>query len=577
MSDKSIESGDRRQGPAARSQYEEGTAILITRASTYAEVYQTFQWRLPQRYNIAWDVCDRHAVGRERLALIHHQPDGQVRRYSFHEMQRYANRLANVLLAHGCARGDRVTLLLPQHPVTAYANVACWKAGLISAPTSILFGVDALEWRLNDSGARVVITDNANLAKVVEARRRAAHVETVFVIDAQTTADAFSLADMLERASDSFETLALAPDTPAFINYTSGTTGWPKGALQGHRSMLGHMPGVEVLFDFFPRENDLLWSPADWSWLAGLMDVLMPAWFHGKPTLTFQAHGFDPELALTMMGRHQVRNALLTPTVLKRLREVPDPARRFGVDLRSIVSGAEAVGKALLEEMNATFGVTINEGFGQTECNMVLGNCAALGHMKVGALGTALPGHVAAIVDDSGRILEPGELGHLAFRRPDPVMLLEYWRNPAATAEKYIGDWLITGDLAVMDEDGFFWFRGRADDVINSSGYRIGPAEIEDAILAHAAVASVAVIGVPDARRTEIIKAFVVPRAGVSGDDALGEEIKALVRARLARHECPREIEFVSSLPLTNTGKIIRRELRERERLRATAGEPSSP
>jgi acetyl-CoA synthetase len=329
------------------------------------------------------------------------------------------------------------------------------------------------------------------------------------------------------------------------------------------------MPGLEVLYDFFPQPGDLLWSPADWSWLAGLMDVLMPAWFHGKPVLTYHATGFDAEYALSMMGRHQVRNVLLTPTVLKLMRQVPDARRRFGVSLRSIISGSEAVGKDLLQQMSATFDVTINEGFGQTECNVVLGNCAALGHTKIGSLGVAMPGHVAAVVDDAGSPLRPGELGNLAFKRPDPVMLLKYWQNEQATAEKFAGDWLITGDLCVADDDGFFWFKGRSDDLIKSSGYRIGPAEIEDAIARHPSVMRAAVIGVPDEDRSEIIKAFVVLNAGRFGNEALKEEIRLSVRDRLAKHEYPREIEFVGSLPMTATGKVMRRELRDREKQRS--------
>ncbi len=540
--------------------------MLITRAATYADVYAAFRWRLPQRYNIAWDVCDRHA-GTDRTALIHHQADGVVRHYSFQDVQRHANRLANALLGLGLTQGDRVLLLLPQHPLTAIAHVACWKAGLISVPTSILFGADGIEYRLNDSGAKLLITDGANLANAVEAGARAPDLGHILSIDGEADG-VLSLLAAMDRASDRFETLSLTPDTPAFINYTSGTTGWPKGTLQGHRSMLGHMPGLEVLYDFFPQTDDLLWSPADWSWLAGLMDVLMPAWFHGVPVLTFPMAGFDPERAVAMMGRHRVRNALLTPSVLRLIRQVPDPRGRHGLDMRSIICGSEAVGKDLLEEMNALLNVTINEGFGQTECNVVLGNCANLDHMRIGALGSALPGHVAAIVDDEGDILPAGELGNIAFRRPDPVMLLEYWRKPEATAEKFIGDWLITGDLGVCDEDGFFWFRGRADDVITSSGYRIGPAEIEDAIVRHPQVALAAAIGIPDAVRTEVIKAFVVLTPGAEPSEALADEIRASVRDRLARHEYPRIIEFVDSLPTTNTGKIIRRALRDREKLK---------
>ena len=544
--------------------------MLVTKAASYAEVYNAFRWRLPERYNIAWDVCDRHAEVPEKLALIYQQSDGVVRRYTFRDMQRYANQLANTMQASGLVQGDRVMLLLAQHPVTAFAHVACWKAGLVSVPASVLFGVDALEYRLRHSGAKLLITDLANVAKIQELRCRVPSLETVLLIDGKEE-QAASMWELMMRASDAFETLALTPDTPAFINYTSGTTGWPKGALQGHRSMIGHMPGVEVLYDFYPQEGDLLWSPADWSWLAGLMDVLMPAWFHGKPVLTYQATGFDAEYALSMMGRHNVRNVLLTPTVLKLIRQVPDAGRRFGVKLRSVISGGEAVGKDLLQEMNATFNLTINEGFGQTECNMVLGNCASLGHTKIGSLGSAMPGHVAAIVDDAGIPLHAGELGNIAFKRPDPVMLLEYWHNDKATSEKFAGDWLITGDLGVVDDEGFFWFKGRSDDLIKSSGYRIGPTEIEDAISCHPSVARAAVIGVPDEHRFEIIKAFVILGVGHVGSDGLKEEIRLAVRDRLAKHEYPREIEFVDSLPMTTTGKVIRRELREREAKRKEA------
>lgn len=549
--------------------------MLITRADSYEAVYSSFRWRLPERYNIAWDVCDRHAAG-DGVALIHQQLDGDVRTYTFRAMQAYANQLANLLIALGAFPGDRVMLLLPQHPVTAFAHVACWKAGLISVPTSILFGADALEYRLNDSGAAILITDAANLDKVADAQSRAPELRHVLSIDG-AGAGVASLWDEMTKASDQFETLALTPDTPAFINYTSGTTGWPKGTLQGHRSMLGHMPGLEMLYDFFPQEGDLLWSPADWSWLAGLMDVLMPAWFHGKPVLTFVMTGFDPERALAMMGRHGVRNCLLTPSVLRLVRQVPDPCRRFGLDLRSIISGGEAVGKELLDEMSASLGVTINEGFGQTECNVVLGNCASLNHMRIGALGAALPGHVAAIVDDQGEQLPRGTLGNIAFRAPDPVMLLEYWNKPDETRDKFAGDWLLTGDLGECDEQGFYWFCGRADDVINSAGYRIGPAEIEDAILRHPSVASAAVIGVPDPERTEIIKAFVVLAKGAVANEALADEIRASVRTRLAQHEYPRLVEFVDLLPMTTTGKVMRRELRERERAKAERERISSP
>jgi acetyl-CoA synthetase len=393
-------------------------------------------------------------------------------------------------------------------------------------------------------------------------------LERVFLIDGADVG-ALSFWNELKRASDVFTTLELHPDEPAFLNFTSGTTGWPKGALQGHRSMIGHMPGFEFLYDFFPQEGDVVWSPADWAWLAGLMDILMPAWFHGKPVVTYRPAAFDPEEALRLMGKHHVRNSLLTPTMLKLMRQVPGPLDRFGVKLRSVISGGESVGKEILEWADQAFGIKVNEGYGQTECNLVLGNCSYVLQAKPGSLGRALPGHVAGVVDDHGNVLPAGETGNLAFRRPDPVMLLEYWNNPQATAEKYAGDWLITGDLALCDEEGYFWFRGRADDVITSSGYRIGPAEIEDALVRHPAVAMAAVIGVPDPQRTEIIKAFVQLAPGHHPSEELAEEIRVSVRNRLAKHEYPRLIEFIDKFPLTTTGKILRRELRAREKAKA--------
>ena len=535
---------------------------LVTIADNYADLYAAFQWKLPKQYNIAWDVCDRHAVDPSKIALIHHLPD-QIRKYTFREIQMLANRLANTFEALGLRQGDRVLIALGQHPVTAFSHVACWKAGLISVPTSTLFGVDGLEYRLNNSGASALITDSTYLPKALEAQRKAPALQHIFVIDGPAVDGALPLMQTIERASSEFKTLALTPDTPAFINYTSGTTGWPKGTLQGHRSMIGHMPGLEVLYDLFPQSGDLLWSPADWAWLAGLMVVLMPAWFHGKPVLVFPMKGFDPELCLSMMGRHQVRNALLTPTTLKLFRPVSHLVADQNVRLRSIISGSEAVGKELLLEMNSIFGVTINEGFGQTECDVVLGNCASLGCSKIGSLGVSLPGHVGGIVDGDGNMLPDGEVGILAFKRPDPVMLLEYWRNPEATEEKFAGDWLLTGDLASRDEDGFFTFFGREDDVITSSGYRIGPGEIEDTIHRHPAVSLTAVIGVPDPLRTESIRAYVVLASGYSPSTDLAEEIRISVRDRLAKHEYPREIVFIDSLPMTTTGKVLRRSLRD--------------
>jgi acetyl-CoA synthetase len=539
--------------------------VLITRAATFDEIHRSFCWRLPERYNIARDVCDRHAAGPERTALIHERADGSVSHYTFLQVQRLANQCANLLRHLELVQGDRVLIYLGQDPATAVAHVACWKAGLISVPTSLLFGTDALAYRLRDSGAKLLITDAAHLPVVAAVREQAPALAHVLLVDGSAEGT-LSFWGELARASDAFETLPLTPDTPAFINYTSGTTGLPKGTLQGHRSMLGHMPGLELVYDFMPQQGDVMWSPADWSWLAGLMDVLMPAWFCGLPVLTYRNKTFDPEEAFHLMGKHRVRISLLTPTMLRRLSVVADPLRRYGVALRSVISGGESVGRETLEWARSALGIEVNEVFGQTECNIVLGNCTQVLTPKPGSLGKALPGHVAAIVDDAGVPLPAGSVGNIAFRRPDPVMLLEYWGKPEATRDKFAGDWLLTGDLGRCDEDGYYWYMSRADDVITSAGYRIGPGEIEDALNGHPAVAMSAVIGVPDPVRTEAIHAFVVLRPGHAASAELAAAIRESVRTRLARHECPREIEFIDALPLTATGKIMRRELRQRPR-----------
>jgi len=539
--------------------------MLIIPAKTFEEIRRAFRWQLPERMNIAALTCDCHAArSPERIALLHERGDGSVVTFTFVAVQRLANRCANTFeQGLQLRRGDRVMIYLGQDPATAVAHLGCWKAALVSVPTSLLFGTDALEYRLRDSGAKVLITDAAHYPTVAAVRERAPKLQTVLLTDGSAD-HALPFWDTLERASDAYDTLALPPDTPAFINYTSGTTGQPKGALQAHRSMLGHMPGNEIMYDFLPQPGDVMWSPADWSWLAGLMDVLMPAWFCGLPVLTYRNTSFDPDEAFRLMGKHHVTVSLLTPTMLRRMGQVHDPVRRHGLHLRAVASGGESVGRETLDWADRTLGVRVNEVYGQTECNLVLGNCWEVLAPKPGSLGQPMPGHTAAVVDDEGRELADGEVGQIAFRRPDPVMMLEYWRNPEATARKYAGDWLLTGDLGHRDADGYFWYQSRADDVITSAGYRIGPGEIEDALNGHPAVAMSAVVGVPDPVTTESIRAYVVLRAGHVGDDALAEAIRDAVRQRLARHECPRRIEFVDALPMTATGKIMRRELRKR-------------
>jgi acetyl-CoA synthetase len=539
---------------------------MLTRQTDYDRLYREFEWNLPERYNIGVDTCDRHANGTGRLALIYVADTGAVTEFSFDYFRQQSNRFANALVSHGFAPGDRLAILLQQTPETAIAHLAAFKAGLISVPLFTLFGEEALLFRLSDSGARGIVTDLAGAGKLHAIRHSLPNLERIYVIGADHGAG-LSFATVLDKASDSFVPVDTRSDDPALIVYTSGTTGNPKGALHAHRVLPGHLPGVELPHDFFPQPGDRFWTPADWAWAGGLLDVLLPAWHHGVSVVAHRARKFDPQEAVDLMVRHCVRNTFLPPTALKLMRMAdvkPPKPGPLHPGLRTIGSGGETLGAELLGWATETFGVTPNEFYGQTECNLVASNNTALFPIRPGSLGRAVPGHTVAIVDEAGQPLPAGQTGMIAVRRPDPVMFLGYWNNPEATTAKYAGDYLLTGDLARQDEDGYFWFAGRADDLITSAGYRIGPGEIEDCLIRHPAVSMAAVAGIPDPVRTEAVKAWIVLRSGWTGSADLSREIQDFVKSRLAAHEYPRHVEFVDELPMTATGKIIRRQLRER-------------
>ncbi|MBU1183505.1 MAG: acyl-CoA synthetase, partial [Proteobacteria bacterium] len=479
--------------------------------------------------------------------------------------KRLSNRLANGLVHAGIEKGDRIGILLSQSPETALTHIAAYKIGAIAVPLFTLFGVDALEYRLSNSEATCLVTDEGNLPKVMEIWGKLPLLKVVIVTGGKASGKVLDFWNLIEKGSCDFTPVSTKADDPALIIYTSGTTGPPKGALHAHRVLLGHLPGVEFPHNFFPEEDDLFWTPADWAWIGGLIDVLFPSWHHGIPVVARRAKKFDPEEAFHLLAKHGIRNAFMPPTALKMMRQVKDPRLRHDYCMRSIGSGGETLGEGLLEWGKSVMGLDINEFYGQTEVNLVVGNCAGIMDIRPGSMGRAIPGHTVDVVDESGTPVASGIVGEIGIKRPDPVMFLGYWKNPEATVNKFTRDWCLTGDLAKKDDDGYFWFVGRKDDLITSSGYRIGPAEIEDCILKHPAVTMVAVVGSPDKVRTEIVKAFIVLRPGVKAGAELENEIKNFVKVRLAAHEYPREIEFVDSLPMTATGKIIRRELKKLE------------
>ena len=542
---------------------------MLKRATTYDEVRNSFEWQIPKFYNIAVDICDKWAGDPDRLALIHETSSAETRNWTFRELRDLSNRLANGLRSHGIMRGERIGILLGQGPETAITHIAAYKLGAVAIPLFNLFGVDALEYRLSNSGASAVVTDDANVHKILEIWDNLPDLRWLLVTETHGGDRTLNFWNLIEKGSTNFEPVKTHADEPALIIYTSGTTGPPKGALHAHRVLLGHLPGVEFPHNFFPQKDDLFWTPADWAWIGGLIDVLFPSWSHGIPVVAYRARKFDPEEAFHLIAKHRIRNAFMPPTALKLMRQVPDPKSRYSFKMRSIGSGGETLGTELLEWAKEAMGVTINEFYGQTEANLVVGNCSEIMDIRPGSMGKPIPGHTVEILDESGIPVSLGTVGEIAIKRPDPVMFLGYWNNAQATQDKFVGDWLLTGDLARMDQDGYLWFVGRKDDVITSAGYRIGPAEIEDCILKHPSVGMVAVVGSPDPVRTEIVKAFIVLKPGLSPDIALEDEIKQFVKVRLAAHEFPREIEFIDDLPKTATGKIIRKDLRRLETERA--------
>jgi acetyl-CoA synthetase len=534
---------------------------MLPQIRDYDELRAKFRWQIPARYNIGVDACDKWAASEpDRVAILVQGAKG-LEPVTYGTLREQSNRLANAFAAHGIARGDRVAVILPQTPETAVTHLAIYKLGAIAVPLAALFGVDALSYRLKNSGARAVVTNAAGLTKLVQIRDRLPELKLVLSIDGAAERT-LGFHETLARGSVDFTPADTTPDDTALMIYTSGTTGPPKGAVHGHRVLLGHLPGVEFPHEFLPQPGDRLWTPADWAWAGGLLNILLPGLSLGVPVVARKFEKFDPEEAFALMASAEVRNTFIPPTALRMLRGAGKPKRKLS--LRTLGSGGESLGVETYEWGRSVLGLTINEFYGQTECNLVLSSCAAIGVSKPGAIGKPVPGHEVAVIREDGAICEPGELGQIAVKRPDPVMFLEYWKRPDATRDKFVGDWMTTGDQGVADDEGYIRFVGRDDDVITSAGYRIGPGEIEDCLIRHPAVALAAAVGKPDELRTEIVKAFVVLKPGHAPSPALAKEIQDFVRTKLSAHEYPREVAFIDEMPMTTTGKVIRRLLREK-------------
>ena len=565
----------------------------------YAALHQGFRWQVPSRFNMAQVCMRRWAASRRtaaQVAVLADAPGQPVRRHTYADLQAEANRLSNALRLLGVRTGDRVAIVLPQRFETAVAYMAVLQLGAVAMPLSQLFGPEALEFRLQDSAAVVALCDQATGPALQAVRARCPSLRQVIGMDGAFDTDVLDWAQVRTAAHPDFALVDTAADDPAVLIYTSGTTGNPKGALIPHRALIGNLTGFVCSQNWFgfdpwrPRQpsDAVFWSPADWAWTGGLMDALLPTLYFGRPIVAYNGR-FTPEAAFGLLQRHRVTHTFLFPTALKAMmKAVPEPRKHYRLKLQAIMSAGEAVGDAVFAYCEQQLGVTVNEMFGQTEINYVVGNCARMWPPKAGSMGKGYPGHQVAVIDDAGQVCAVGVPGEVAVNRfdvhgePDPVFFLGYWNNDEATRKKYTGNWCRTGDMAVRDEDGYLWYQGRTDDMFKAAGYRIGPGEIENCLVKHPAVANAAVVPKPDAERGALVKAYVVLSPDYAAkrsqhadatafEEGVRKALQTHVRGLLAPYEYPKEIEFIDQLPMTTTGKVQRRVLRLQEEERARA------
>lgn len=539
---------------------------------TYEQACREFEWDFPDDYNIARDCLRKHD-DLDQVALQQAYPDGRRETYTFRELDRLSNQVAHALEHRGVERGDRVAVVVPQKPANPVTHLACWKLGGVSLPLSVLFGPEALQYRLNDSSSRVVVADESMLETVQEVRSDCPSLEHVIAVDdgeARENVEPFET--LHQNQSTTFNIVETDTDTPGIIMYTSGSTGPPKGVLHTHGLWAGHCPAFTMYFEQ-NLQDSVYWTPADWAWIGALGDLVFPAWHYGQPVVSYPMEGFDPAMAYRLCEEFDVNNTFLPPTAIRMMMSIDNPSEQYDLSLEAICTGGEPLTPEILDWVDEQLaGVAINELYGQTEANLLVTNCRQWFPPQTGSMGKPVPGHEVAVIDtETGEQLPAGEVGMIAVRHgDDPVIFQEYWNEPEKTDEVRVDaaddgePWHLTEDLGYRDEDGYFWFKARDDDVIITSGYRVGPGEVESTILEHPAVEQVAVVGIPDQTRGEIIKAFIQPITDVNtANDELRDEIQQLVADQLAKYEYPREIKFVTDLPTTTTGKIQRRKLRD--------------
>jgi len=539
--------------------------------NSYAELRDWFEWEVPESFNMTEYVCERWAAADAGPAIYYENAADEEATYTFSELNAVTDSLASYLANQGIERGDRIGINIPQKPETAIAHIAAWKLGAVTVPLSILYGPDGISYRLGDSSAKAIVVDHVNVDSVRDVYNDLDALSVVLTVDVDDPADdETGLDTAIEAGVGGFESVDTAAEDDAVILYTSGTTGPPKGVRHAHRLLLGFLPmTVTAMANMDLPEDAVFWGPSEWSWIATLYVSVLPPLFYGKPIVAYQGEQFDPETAFELIDRYRVTNYFCPPSGLRLMQQSEVPAGLDVSCLQTIGSGGESLSEAIANWTEETFsGATINEIYGQTEADPIIAECGALLESREGKMGKALPGVEVVMLnpETTEPTVDHGDVGEIGVRYEGSLVCFkEYWNKPEKTAEKVQNGWLLTEDLAIRDADGYFEFKGRTDDVIISSGYRIGPDEVEDSLLSHEAVAEAGVIGVPDEDRGEIIKAYVVLDSGYEPTPELTEDLQNYVRNNLAKYQYPREIEYLEEMPKTVTGKVRRTSLRERE------------
>ncbi len=527
--------------------------MAATGFSSYEEAVSGHEWSVPERYNIAADVCDKHPA--DKLAMIHEDFEGTVREVTWGELQELSNRFANVLRAHGVQKGDRVAMLLPATPETAAAFFGTFKAGAILLSMSVLYGDDGIRHRVSDSQPKVLLTDAENQHRIDPEL-----VEHLLVLDDE----------LLAGGDASFEAEDTLAEDPAQLYYSSGTTGLAKGIVHAHRYLLAH---EEFVYCHEVQDGERFHGMGEWAWAAGIAPLFGP-WRFGAVQLVYQRKGgFDPHKQLDFLSRHEATNVFTTPTAMRSMMSIENAGEKHPQRFRRVCSAGEPLNPEAIRWFREQYGVTVLDYYGLTESYPLVANYPFM-EVRDGSMGKPMPGWDVQLLDEDENPVAQGERGEICLRaRSNPHYPLGYWRNDEDSEETFGGEWFHSKDAASLDEDGYVWYEGRADDVIIAAGYRIGPFEVESALLEHACVAEAAAVASPDERRGNVVKAFIVLAEGKEGSDELVEEIKGFVRGRLSAYAYPRKIEFVDELPKTLTGKIRRIELRQAEAEAARDGE----